>query len=342
MKKKLVVFAAALLVFLLAVPLVSYKTLRTGLQSETFRHLITTRDLTTDRIMNFFNERYGDVDVLARNPIIAQSITQLSNTASSSGFDSSQYTTVANLYKPLIEHYCIDYGYVNIFFVDKDGNVIFAANDTEYMGNNLKTGEYSGFSISHVFENALTEVTFDDFTLHDELNKFTFFFGAPVFDEDVLTGAIIIEVPFSHMDNIVTHRSGLGKTGEIYLVGDDGYMRSNSRFSDEPTILQQEVDTTATRAAFNGHVGVMITTDYRDVPVISAYAPLKLEFVDWVLLAEIDKKEAFATIRKVELRLMIIAIMIVGVAVAYVYVTRSKDGADESEAVAKEEVAKEE
>ena len=325
MKKILFVIAAASLFFLLVIPFISYNTLKSGIKDEVFNHLITTRELTYDRINNFFNERFGDIDVIARNPIIAQSLSQLSSTASTSGIDTAQYSAVADLYQPLMEHYCTDYGYTNIFFVDKDGNVIYSTKEDKYKGHNLLEGEYSSYSISHVFERALKEVTFDDFTFHEELNEYTFFFGAPVYDKEVLIGVIIIEIPFSHLDAMLVHRAGLGKTGEIYLVGDDGYMRSNSRFSEEPTILSLEVDTKATREAFNGHIGAAVTTDYRDVNVLSAYTPLSLEFVDWVLVAEIDKKEAFAPIRKVEIRLLIVAIIVFGIAIAYIYITRDKE-----------------
>ena len=33
---------------------------------------------------------------------------------------------------------------------------------------------------------------------------------------------------------------GMGETGETYLVGPDGLMRSQSRFTDEPTLLAIE------------------------------------------------------------------------------------------------------
>lgn len=35
----------------------------------------------------------------------------------------------------------------------------------------------------------------------------------------------------------------------MYLAGDDGYLRQRSRFVEEPTILQKEADTEATRDA---------------------------------------------------------------------------------------------
>lgn len=325
MKKTLFVIASAFLFFLLLVPFISYKTLKNGLMTEVFHHLITTRELTNHRIQNFFNERFGDVDVLARNPIIAQSLTQFSTTVNTVGIDGAQYSAIAKLYKPLMEHYCQDYGYANIYFIDKEGTVVFSAEANEFNGKNLLEGEYKDFSIAHTFERSLEGLTFDDLTFHEELNGFTFLFGSPVYDDgDAIIGAIIIEVPFAQLDGMLTHVAGLGRTGEIYLVGDDGYMRSNSRFSEESTVMQREVDTEATRSAFENHIGVKIIEDYREVEVLSAYTPLGLKAVDWVLLAEIDKKEAFAPIRKVEIRLIIVIIIISGIAGAYLYITRSR------------------
>ena len=107
----------------------------------------------------------------------------------------------------------------------------------------------------------------------------------------------------------------------MYLVGEDGLMRSNSRFSEEPTILQKEVDTKATREAAYGYSGTDIIEDYRGVSVLSAYVPLHLNYINWTLLVEIDEAEAFAPIRYVETRLIIIASIIGAIAIGYLYFT---------------------
>ena len=320
-KKTFYVFTIALLLFLLIVPFVSYKTFKAAIKNEIFKHLITTRDLLNFQVENFFHERFGDVDVLARNPIIAQSFSQLINSVKNSGIDSNQYSTIARLYDPLLQHYVADYGYTNILFINKNGDVIYSVSASEFKGQNLKTGDYKDFSISLLFEKALVDVEFEDFTWNEEVKNFTCYFGSPVYEGEDLLGVITIEVPFSHLDHVLVHRAGLGQTGEMYLVGDDGFMRSNSRFSEESTILQMEVDTDATREAFSGNIGTKIGKDYRDVWVLSAYAPLNLKFVDWVLIVEIDKKEAFFSIRFVELWLIVVGSLIGGIAMAYIYLT---------------------
>ncbi|MFQ5715341.1 MAG: cache domain-containing protein [Candidatus Scalinduaceae bacterium] len=328
-RKVFSVFGIAFLVFLIAVPLLSYSAFKSVIKEKSFNHLITARELLNNQIENYFKERFGDVNVLARNPIIAQGLTRLSRAFSASGFESPQYLETAGIYQPLMDHYVSDYGYVNVFFVDRDGDVVYSAKKDEYTGTNLLVGKYKYFSMAQVFRRGMEEVTFEDYTWNDGVEEFTAYFAAPIYGNQVVLGVLVIEIPFSHLDAMLTLRAGLGQTGEMYLVGEDGFMRSNSRFSEEPTILQKEVDTEATREAFDGNTGTKIVDDYRGVPVLSAYAPLKLKFVDWVLLAEIDEKEAFAVIHSVEIKLIIIASTIGAIALAYLYLAKRRENRHE-------------
>src|SRR3990167_863122 len=325
-KKVFITIGIAFSVFLMTLPLVSYRFLKTAVEAEVFNHLVTVRELLKYQIEGYFQDRFGDVDVLAGNPVIGQGFSRLSKAFSDAGLDGLQYTKITSLYQPLMEHYLTDYGYVNIYFVDRGGDVIFSAIREEFAGTNLLTGRFKQFSIGQVFARGLDGVAFEDYTWHEEIQEFTSYFAAPVYDGQMLLGVLVIEIPFSHLDAIMTKRAGLGETGEMYLVGDDGYMRSNSRFVKEPTILQKAVDTEATRDALNGIVGVNTIKDYRGITVLSAYTALNLKFVNWALLVEIDEKEALVAIHTVERRVKILGALIACITFLYIYlVNRKKD-----------------
>ena len=121
-----------------------------------------------------------------------------------------------------MEYYIADYGYANIFFIDKDGAVIYSALREDFSGTDLFIGEFKNHHIAHIFKMALEDVSFEDYSWNDKANDFTAYFAAPVFESESLLGVIVIEIPFSHLDSILTHKAGLGKTGEMYLVGEDG------------------------------------------------------------------------------------------------------------------------
>ena len=318
-KNTIFTIGIALLIFFIFVPIISYTAFKSAIKEETFNHLITARELLVDQIENYFHDRFGDVNVLAGNPITIQALSLFAQAFKNSGIKSAEYAEVADIYQPLINHYVSNYGYTNIFLVNVNGDVIFSAKEDEYTGINLLTTENSLLKIAHIFKKGMVDTSFDDYTWHHDEDDFVAYLASPLYDNKVLLGVLLTEIPFSHLDAMLSRRKGLGETGEMYLVGTDGFMRSNSRFSEKPTVLSKKVDTEATRDAFSGNTGTQIIDDYRGVSVLSAYTPLNFGSVDWVLLVEIDKKEAFQTIRTVEIRLLIIALIIGGITIAYLY-----------------------
>lgn len=324
-KKIFLTIGIAFSIFLITLPLVSYKFLKNAVRSAAFNHLITVRGLLKHQVENYFQERFGDINVLSRNPVIGQAFSRLSKAYKTSGLEGDQYIKISGLYQPLMEYYLTDYGYVNLYFIDQDGDVMFSAIREEFTGTNLINGRYKQFSIGQVFERGLDGVTFEDYTWQETLGEFTSYFSAPVYDGQMLLGVLVIEIPFSHLDAIMTKREGLGDTGEMYLVGDDSYMRSNSRFSEEPTVLQNKVDTIATREALEeGIAGEKIIKDYRGIPVLSAYTPLDLKFVNWALLVEIDESEAFQAVNTVEKRVTILGSLIGSITFLFIYIVNRR------------------
>ena len=76
----------------------------------------------------------------------------------------------------------------------------------------------------------------------------------------------------------------------------------------ESTILLQKIETKGTHAATAGETNIEIFEDYRHVPVLSAYAPLEIEGVDWAIMAEIDEEEALRAATTLGKQMMMISV----------------------------------
>ncbi|MBT7995435.1 MAG: HAMP domain-containing protein [Bacteroidetes bacterium] len=113
---------------------------------------------------------------------------------------------------------------------------------------------------------------------------------------------------------------GLGKTGETYLVGSDYYMKSNSRFTDN-SYADIKVKTHGVVSALNENEGSGIFDDYRGVEVLSSYTILRLPGLNWVLLAEIDYKEALIPIDKSRSTIMFIGIILMTITFLVAFLT---------------------
>lgn len=102
-------------------------------------------------------------------------------------------------------------------------------------------------------------------------------------------GVIISKMRTEELDDSLENRSGLGETGEVYIVNDGFLMLSESRFIPN-AIFNQRVDTIPVRECFKeGREFVGFYFDYRNVPIYgSSFCAKDLGFV---LLAEIDEAE---------------------------------------------------
>src|ERR1035437_8701768 len=87
-----------------------------------------------------------------------------------------------------------------------------------------------------------------------------------------------------------TSLSGMGYSGESYIVGSDFLMRSQSRF-DSTSVMKKIVKTAQSIDAFKSKNGVKKDKDYRGIDVLSSYSYLKIPDLKWALLVEIDLKE---------------------------------------------------
>ena len=121
-------------------------------------------------------------------------------------------------------------------------------------------------------------------------------------------GVIISKMRTAAIDNILSNRSGLGETGEAYIVNSQFLMLSESRFF-ENAVFQQKVETLGVEKCFNdGEEYRGFYTDYRNVPIYgSSYCA---EDLGIVLLVEIDQEEVEEPIKTLQMRIILTGVII--------------------------------
>ena len=172
-------------------------------------------------------------------------------------------------------------GFEDVKIIGSNGKVFFS------LGGNSD----ENFTENPFFQRGLTE-SFIEFEPVESGKKMVVV--SPVFADDSKKGDEPIGVIISRMrtasiDNILINRSGLGETGEVYIVNEQFLMLSESRFF-EDAVFSQKVNTLGVQKCFNeGEEYVGFYTDYRDIPIFgSTYCADDLGIV---LLAEIDESE---------------------------------------------------
>lgn len=241
--------------------------------------------------------------------------------------------------------------YPGLVLISPSGQIVYSVNKDVDLGADLVEGPYSFTPLAGAFQtamagNRLDAVVFSDFDGYaPALDAPTAWAVAPLASDDAIVGAIAVRLPVERIDAVMTgggnwEDSGLGRTGEAYLVGGDFLMRSLSRdLAEDPeryleaataaglsaedaeqavatgqTLLLQDVTTDAVRWALDGQTGTTTTGNYVNTRTIAAYAPIKpAPGLDWAIVAEIDAAEALAPVDDFTRRLAISSAIIVGV-----------------------------
>ena len=261
----------------------------------------------------------------------------------------TDYAWFHQTYHPVFRQYLEQFGYYDIFLADsKTGRIVYSVFKELDYATSLKNGPYANSGIAEVFAKANAATTPDFIAVSDfasyapSYEDPAAFIASPVFDGDKKLGVLIFQMPIDNINAIMTHdgkwaESGLGESGESYLVGQDGKMRSQSRFlledkagylqvlaevgvsADQVKLIEtkntsiglQSIDTESSRAALSGKKGVGLIKDYRNVSVLSAYAPVDVGDIHWAIMAEIDEAEAYAAAKKLSQTLQSQAVIIV-------------------------------
>ncbi len=252
---------------------------------------------------------------------------------SNDGGDGTPYSAATAQYGDYLTRLVQQVGYDDILVMNLDGDVVFSAYKSIDLGTNLNTGPYRDSLLAGAFRDAIATNSVNALQTTDferwapSLGVPTLWVVSPVGNDSGVTGAFAVQVPIDTINDTMTgaeqwKQQGLGKTGEVYLAGGDGLMRSVSReLVQDPenyaqavidngtapsvakrivevngTVLLQPVDKFSVQQALMGKTGTSISQEYIGSESITAYSPVEIDGLDWVAVARIESSEAFAPV----------------------------------------------
>lgn len=258
-----------------------------------------------NQIDNFLNERHGDIVVLAENATLIDAILAFEAAVEQDGKKTGgpKWLEAERRFGPWLKKYKEEYSYDDMVFIAMDGDVVYTVSKEADLGENLISGSLSKSGLGKAFQAGQNKITLIDFEPYAPSgNKPCSFLGAPVIRDSKTIGVLVLQISNDQIDKIMQDRAGLGKSSEIYLVGPDKRMRSDSfldpknrsvEASFAGTIEQNGMDTETVREALAGKAGGMVIKDYRGNLVLSNFDPINTLGLNWAIIAEIDVTEAF-------------------------------------------------
>lgn len=295
-------FLITLLLTTLAISVV-YVVERRDLGNAIFAHLITTSEARTDHVNGFLEMQEAMVKQLAESIVLED---LLSTSRQSPDYAERFEIVTRRLERTQKANENLFY---ECFVLNAEGKVVASSNKVR-VGLDRASDDY--------FLGAKERVHIKDAYYSDIAKQHSLTFSAPIINNKTkeFLGVVVNKVSLGMLNVITTDRTGLGKTGEMYLINRYGYMITHSRFA-KNNFLKLKVDTLKTKRFFedvekfgyaheHGHKP-FIYKDYRGVKVLGVHACVPR--MQWCLLAEMDESEAFAPLYRLSFVLFTLIVL---------------------------------
>ncbi len=296
-KKFLIIMLSLLIVVGITSILISRNIATNIIKQQITDNLINTTQSRTNHIETLLGEYKGLTKTLATEITFRDALNE-------NIFRAQRIDEVNQRIKTIIEtHEEID----RISILDKEGIIIASSREGTGIDKSAHEIFLKGKEGTFIGDSHLSQFT----------HKVVLSISAPILLNNQFAGVLVINFNVNkELFKITTDHTGLGETGEVYLVNKDGYMISPSRFIDE-IFLKQKVDLrylehfepsdTPPKAEID------IVKDYRGIEVLSL--DIHLPKMNWCLMAQIDAKEAFAPITQLTNTLILVFVIILFIAI---------------------------
>lgn len=254
--------------------------------------------------------------------------------------DLGNYGVAHARFHPTFHRYQTAFGCYDIFVIDAvDGSILYSVFKETDFGHSLKEAPYADTALARAFHAALAldqpeQVVIEDYERYIASHMApAAFLAAPIWRAGAKTGVLAIQVSANAVNQVLSgsaqwRAEGLGESGNVYLVGTDGVLRSDLRFLlEDPTGFLKTLENAGGNPAAMDRIrrdGTSILsltlapemaeqlrnpasdsgigTDFRGVEVFRAWTPLDIPGLNWRLVAEMSTEEAFDPLRLLSLR----------------------------------------
>lgn len=315
---------------------VAYLTLNDAVEAveaSTLDHLTSLRTSRKTGVEAWFAQRITDTQLLAEAGESKDGVLRFTaafagvqNPSDATVTADRDYAAVQAAFDPIFKRMADRLGYDDLHLTDVDGNVIYTtAHETDF-ATNLRTGPWKDTGFAEAYRLAMKGgAGITDFAPYPPANDApSSFIGAPIVVNGQTVGTLVLQTPVGSLDALLSDTTGLGQSGEVFLLGKDRLMRSNARLEKEESLLKVKVNTEGTERSFTGDESIWHYVDRRGVPIVGGGAKLELPGLDWIIVTEIDEDEVNARVDAMQGKVVGIALVsALGILVTALLVSRA-------------------
>ena len=256
---------------------------------------------------------------IAENPYEAGQRQLLANSNSGLPYDRQHEAFHEYFLNFMIELHLYD-----VFLINPQGDVVYSVFKELDYATNMLTGPYSDSGLSEVFRDAMTAEkgtpSFSDFRAYaPSADAPASFIAFPIIDEyGTRVGVLAVQLPENEISSLFTTANGLGETGELLAIGQDGRARTSSRFEGRSSTFDELKSFSIFEKSPNGDMVVEENTIGLNGEIaIETGRTVSFLGTQWAVVAEIEQSEFMKPVnraRNIALLTMLASLLVMAIA----------------------------
>ncbi len=286
---------------------VAYFRARQALQQAAFARLNVAATLKEEEITRWFEDQQRDFLLTSQMPDVRKNLNILLSSPTTAEREQA-YQVLAWYFQEVTQ---IKPSLKEIFVLDRSNKIILSTNPE-------REGDYE----------ILANITYVE-QVKLGANFAPIFYVSPFTRKPAITlakplpqGMIVVDLDLARIDQIVREKTGLGISGETYLVGSliskNSFIAGNSNNNQT---FPDGINSAGIDAAMSGISGYGLYPNYANSPVLGVYRWLNEQ--DIALLVEIDQQEAFYPARQLASTIILVGLIsVLGLAIGVNWLSR--------------------
>ncbi len=277
-----------------------------ALRQEAFSKLETVQELKTTSMKHYFKNLRTQLRTLKDDPLVLQALNEMNKAFKQSGdrTDTLQWQSVARRYDAHLQTIVKENGWNDLFLIHQEGGIVYTAARESDLGMVIPNSDLANSPIGKAFQKARTmgadDIAVADFEAYaPSKGAQAAFMVAQLRDaEHTLQGYVAFQLPTDGINQIMQQRTGMGTSGESYLVGknnDKIAFRSDMlTMGNGKYVIGHEITTAYIEKAIAGKSDQAVFTDSAGNLTIVAFNPLHIDGVNWACVSKMNLEEAIA------------------------------------------------
>ncbi len=327
-KSLLLWFLAISFIPLATVSFINFLNAYQGLTIVAEKSLNASSQLRMRYIYTFFDEASDFLEINAGSPQKLKQFTELEKAFNQSNLSADKFVKTP-LWDSLAKRLKLEFipsikrqNFYDVLFIDNNGNILFRTKKDKDLGENIYESNINTTKFAKTVRKAVEEhkMLFSDLEHYaPSYNIISGFFIKPILNkQNHLQGLLVLQLTMDIINEMIQQEAGYGETGDAFIIGDDLYLRSATRFGNDNEILKRQIKNKKTLEwrdflhhrsdklyLKNNELDVERVTTYnadgKGKYVLGIYRNLnELEKygLHWALVEEIEHSEAFAYARR--------------------------------------------